>query len=540
MIPPRPRAGVLVRDLLQPNSHMKHASRVLAAVIFDMDGVVTDTARLHARAWKTLFDEYLQARARERHEAFAPFDAGADYLSYVDGKPRYDGVRSFLRARGIELPEGEVADGPQAQTVCGLGNAKDAIFQRLLYQERPTVFESTMVLARALRAEKVRLGLVTSSRHGREVLRLAGIEQLFDVVVDGLVADELELKGKPNPDIFLKAAELLAIAPARSAVVEDAVSGVQAGKRGGFGLVIGINRTNLGATLAANGADVVVRDLEGVDPGQIDHWLRARLPSALDRTEEIAARLRGRRPAVFLDYDGTLTPIVARPDLAIMDESMRAVVRALAYSCPTAIVSGRALQDVTRLVGLPELYYAGNHGFEIGGPAHSTIQYEPGKQFIADVQLASERLGRALAGVDGALIEDKRYSASVHYRLVAAERVPEVERVVDQVLQDLPSLHKRHGKKVFEIRPRIDWDKGRAVLWLLHVLHLDTPTVVPIYLGDDTTDEDAFSALKGRGIGVLVTAEPRSSAADYSLRDNQEVRRFLEVLTELARASSPP
>lgn len=518
---------------------MKHASRALAAVIFDMDGVVTDTARLHAQAWKTLFDEYLQRRARERGESFVPFDAGADYLRYVDGKPRYDGVRSFLHARGIELPGGDATDSPQAQTVCGLGNAKDALFQRLLYQEGPAVFESTIVLARELRAEKVRLGLVTSSRHGREVLRLAGIERLFDVTVDGLLAEELGLKGKPDPDIFLKAAELLAVAPARSVVVEDAVSGVQAGRRGGFGLVIGINRGDQGAALAANGADVVVTDLAGVGPAQIDAWLRGSLPSALARVEEIGERLRGRRPAVFLDYDGTLTPIVARPDLAVMDETMRAVVRALARFCPTAIVSGRALQDVARLAGLPELHYAGNHGFEIGGPQGSTMQYEPGKQFIADVELACERLGRALAGIEGALVEDKRYSASVHYRLVAPERVPEVERLVDQVVRDLPSLHKRHGKQVFEIRPRIDWDKGRAVLWLLQALRLDTPAVVPIYLGDDTTDEDAFSALKGRGIGVLVTAAPRSSAADYSLRDSKEVRRFLEMLTELARASRP-
>lgn len=258
------------------------------------------------------------------------------------------------------------------------------------------------------------------------------------------------------------------------------------------------------------------------------------LPSALACMDEIANRLRGRRLAVFLDYDGTLTPIMARPDLAVMDETMRAALRALARSCPTAIISGRALRDVARLVGLPELHYAGNHGFEISGPRGSTIQYEGGQQFVTDVQRACERLRHALAGIEGVLIEEKGYSASVHYRLVDPERVPELERRVDQVLQELPSLHKRPGKKVFEIRPSVEWDKGRAVLWLLQALRLDSAAVMPIYVGDDSTDEDAFSALRSCGIGVLVAAEPRRSAADYLLRDSDEVRRFLEMLSKLA------
>jgi alpha,alpha-trehalase len=508
------------------------------AVIFDMDGVVTNTAKLHAAAWKQLFDAYLQRRAEQRQEPFVPFDGRRDYLAYVDGKPRYEGVRSFIAARGIELPYGDPADSAGTETICGLGNTKDEIFERMLHEQGPEVFASTITLIEQLKAHGIKIGIVTSSKHGEDVLQMAGLTELFEVRVDGVVAERLGLKGKPDPDIFIKAAELLGVNAARSVVVEDAVSGVQAGRQGGFGLVIGIDRGHNREALAANGADMVVSDLAETRVDAIDAWFTAALPSALAHGTEIEQRLAGRQAAVFLDYDGTLTPIVARPELAVMSEAMRQTVRALGRCCPTAIVSGRGLADVARLIGLDDLYYAGNHGFEISGPGHTEISYEPGKQFVSAVNAISKRIESDIEDIDGAFVENKSYSLSVHYRLAAPERVPEVERVVDAVLEDFPSLHKRHGKKVFEIRPKIDWDKGKAVLWLLEALHLNGPEVLPIYVGDDVTDEDAFAALKGRGIGVLVTDVQRSSAADYSLRDTEEVRQFLQKLTALASAST--
>ena len=241
---------------------------------------------------------------------------------------------------------------------------------------------------------------------------------------------------------------------------------------------------------------------------------------------------------MFLDYDGTLTPIVARPELAVLSDAMRRTVDALGRCCPTAIVSGRGLADVARLVGLDDLYYAGNHGFEISGPGQTEISYEPGKQFASAVDAISKRIEAGIDKIEGAFVENKSYSLSVHYRLTASEQVPEVERVVDTALQEFPTLHKRHGKKVFEIRPKIDWDKGKAVLWLLEALHLDGPEVLPIYVGDDVTDEDAFAALKQLGIGVLVTDVPRPSAAAYSLRDTEEVRQFLQLLTALVSGNA--
>jgi trehalose 6-phosphate phosphatase len=507
------------------------------AVIFDMDGVVTNTAKLHARAWKQLFDDYLRRRSAESQQAFVPFDIKSDYLTYVDGKPRYEGVRSFIAARSIDLPYGDPSDGAGSDTICGLGNAKDEIFEQLLHQHGPEVFETTVALIEQLKAHGVKIGIVTSSKHCQDVLQMAGLDELFAARVDGVSAESLGLRGKPDPDIFLKAAELLGVTADRTVVVEDAVSGIQAGRRGHFALVLGVDRGHNRNALTANGADLVVNDLSEITLEQIEAWFASALPSALTHGAEIARRLHGRRAAVFLDYDGTLTPIAPRPDLALMAPDMREAVRALARCCTTAIVSGRALDDVARLVDLPELYYAGNHGFEISGPHHTDIRYEPGKRFLSAVDDVSRRIEAGIDGIDGAFVENKAYSLSVHYRLAAREQVPEVEHVVDEVLAGFPTLAKRHGKEVFEIRPRIDWDKGKAVLWLLEALQLDGPVVLPIYVGDDVTDEDAFAALKDRGIGVLVSDVPRPSLADYSLHDVGEVGQFLRMLATLTCTS---
>lgn len=265
--------------------------------------------------------------------------------------------------------------------------------------------------------------------------------------------------------------------------------------------------------------------------------LIADLPSALTHSGDIRQRLAGKRPAVFLDYDGTLTPIVDRPELAVMTPSMRETVRVLATVCPTAIVSGRGLADVAALVKLDELIYSGNHGFEISVPGESKVHNEKGRPFMEAVTGISRDIERRIGDIDGSIVENKTYSLSVHYRLVAPERVAEIENIVDAAISDYPKLHKRHGKKVFEIRPKIDWDKGKAVLLLLQTLHLDGDDVVPIYVGDDVTDEDAFRALKGRGIGVLVGTEARESTADYTLHDTDETQRFLHMLTDVARGS---
>jgi trehalose 6-phosphate phosphatase len=231
------------------------------AAIFDLDGVVTRTARLHAAAWKRLFDEYLRARSERTGEPFVPFDAHGDYLSYVDGKPRYEGVKDFLEARGITLPFGDESDGPEKETICGLGNGKNGYFEELLDRDGVEVFDSTVRLIRSLREHGVRVGMVTSSKHGRDIIRRAGIQDLFDVTIDGNDAAARRLAGKPRPDLFVETARLLGFAPSCTMVFEDAVSGVQAGRAGAFGRVIGVDRGQNRLALEAAGADCVVSDL---------------------------------------------------------------------------------------------------------------------------------------------------------------------------------------------------------------------------------------------------------------------------------------
>jgi alpha,alpha-trehalase len=243
---------------------VKLLRRTLDAVIFDMDGVVTRTAVLHAAAWKQLFDEFLQARAGEPG-SFRPFDIEADYRYYVDGKPRYDGVASFLASRDISLPYGSPDDPPDADTVCGLGNRKDAFFQQMLKRDGVEVYESTVRLIRRLKDASIKPGIFSASRNAGSILAAAGIHRLFDAKVDGLDAEKMSLAGKPSPETLLELARRLGASPARTAVVEDAIAGVQAGRAGDFALVIGVNRSGKPGTLLANGADIEVSDLSQVE-----------------------------------------------------------------------------------------------------------------------------------------------------------------------------------------------------------------------------------------------------------------------------------
>jgi beta-phosphoglucomutase family hydrolase len=231
------------------------------AVLFDLDGVITQTAKVHAAAWKHMFDAYLKQRAEHTGEPYRPFDIDRDYRQYVDGKPRFDGVASFLESRGIHLPHGSVNDPPEAETVTGLGNRKNAFFLKTLQEQGPEVYPSTITLIRQLRAHGFRIAVVSASTNCQAILDTAHIADLFDTRVDGITLAEKHLRGKPEPDSFLEAARELHTEAARAVVVEDAISGVEAGVRGKFGCVIGVDRTGHPDALKAAGATLVVQDL---------------------------------------------------------------------------------------------------------------------------------------------------------------------------------------------------------------------------------------------------------------------------------------
>jgi trehalose 6-phosphate phosphatase len=504
------------------------------AVIFDLDGVVTRTARVHAAAWKKLFDAFLAGR---EGEDFEPFSVEKDYLLYVDGRPRYEGVKSFLGSRGIELPFGESGEEPGWKTVCGLGNMKNRFFREHLQEEGVDVYPDTLDLLRSLGERGFATAIISSSRNCLDVLAAAGVEGLVDAVVDGNDSARLGLSGKPAPDVFLEAARRLEVDPRRAVVVEDALAGVEAGRRGGFGCVIGVDRSGQAEALREQGADRVVRGLGEVTVAGAGERPSDELSSALENAAEIARCAMNGRLAVFLDYDGTLTPIVDRPERAYFPEAAREAVRNLAELCTVAVVSGRDLQDVRRLVGIEEIFYAGSHGFDIAGPQGWHLDYQQGIEYLPSLDLAEEELKRQLENLEGVLVERKRFAVAVHFRRVAEERRREVEAAFDEVLGGHSNLRKSGGKMIFELRPDIDWDKGKAVSWLLAQLGLEGPGVLPLYLGDDLTDEDAFRELRrrGEGLGIVVREELRVTAAHYALEHTGEVRQFLQALAKVMK-----
>jgi alpha,alpha-trehalase len=501
-------------------------------LVFDLDGVVTRTAKLHAAAWKEMFDFYLEKRAGGG--VFDPFTIEDDYRKYVDGKPRYLGVKSFLDARGIDIPYGTPGDPPGMETVCGLGNRKDQLFHRRMKSHGVEVYESSLELVANLRNRGYRVAVASSSRNCTDVLVAAGIADLFDAQVDGIDIESLDLKGKPDPDMFLEAARRLGVEPARCVVLEDAISGVQAGRAGGFGLVIGVNRQDQEEALLEGGADLVVEDLEEI---AVEVSIQE-LGNALDSFAEIGERIGERRVAVFLDYDGTLTPIVSRPEYAVLPESMRSTLMELSTHCTVALVSGRGLADVKALVGIEDIYYAGSHGFEMAGPDGFERENEEAVRFLDDLDRAQAYLEEELAAVPGSQVERKRFTIAIHYRNVGEELVGEVDAAVKRAHRRFPGFRRTEGKKVFELQPDIDWNKGRAIEWLMEAVDIAGPGFVPLYIGDDITDEDAFEALKARGITVVVGDGERCTGAQYRLESPEEVGLFIVRLTALLEEES--
>jgi trehalose-phosphatase len=255
------------------------------------------------------------------------------------------------------------------------------------------------------------------------------------------------------------------------------------------------------------------------------------IPSALEHVQDIAGG--NRQLAIFLDYDGTLTPIVSHPEKALLSDSMRQALQSLVMQAPVAILSGRDLDDVRQRVNIGAIVYAGSHGFDIAGPRG--LRQQVATQFLPELDMVEEELGKQLAEIAGVRVERKRFSIAAHYRNVNESDVPNVERAVSEVAARHRELRKMDGKKVYELLPDIDWDKGKAVLWLLETLGLERAKVRPIYIGDDRTDEDAFRALGRRGIGILVSEQPRSTAARYALKNPAEVERFLRKLTLMTK-----
>jgi len=525
------------------------------SAIFDLDGVITDTAKIHFKAWKQTFEEYLRLAEKKGPVKYRPFTHDDDYLPYVDGKPRYKGVDSFLKSRGINLPWGSPSDGPEKETVCGIGNKKNLEFRKHLTSRDIEVFPAAIDFVKRLKARGIKVGVASSSKNCAAILNCARIRELFETVVDGEVSARLKLKGKPEGDIFVKAAENMKADPKYSMVVEDATSGIAAGRNAGFGLVLGIAMKKNRQDLLEEGADIVVEDFDNLKdfplenfflktPNHIfDFWdknpssIKTEAGELLFKKEKIffsqmfyrkaSEFLSTDKTVFFLDYDGTLTPIVSRPELAIMSEEMRKMVKELNKKFRVAIVSGRGRQDVEKLVDIPDLIYAGNHGFDIRINSENIILQEMEK-YIPLVARITNQFNSKLSRIEGVIIEKKKFSVAVHYRLARDTEFPFIEREVAEVIKNNPDLRLMKGKKVFEILPRMEWDKGKALMRIMKTLGLDWKKQNIIYIGDDTTDEDAFRVVRGRGMGVLVSKTPKRSFADFYVNSVNDVKKIFE------------
>ena len=529
------------------------------AAIFDLDGVITKTAKVHAEAWKQTFDEYLKLREKRDGEAFKEFSKDDDYLLYVDGKPRYEGIKSFLESRKIEIPMGDLSDSADKETVCGLGTKKNAKFRYVIKKYGVEIYPSTLAFLKSLKECGVKIGVASSSKNCQFILQASELEDLFETRVDGEVSAELGLKGKPEADIFVRAANNLGVVPANSIVIEDANSGVQAGRNGGFGLVLGVARKNNEFELLGYGADIAVRDLSEISFKWIERWFHKKPKSLFGSWHELettnhaepledehthvvidnlynvrtgkGALITGKKLVFFLDYDGTLTPIVDRPDLAIMAEDMRDAVKAVAKKHMVAIVSGRMREDVQNLVKIDGIFYAGSHGFDIEGPGGFSMIQPKAKESIPVVSRLIETLKKELKDVEGALVEEKKFSVAVHYRLVKEKYWEDIKKVVEKVVKNEDMVRLMSGKMVYEILPNMEWDKGKAIRWIMDAMKISWSDSSIVYIGDDVTDEFAFRAIRTRGTGILVADQPKESAADFRVETPDDVKKiFSEIL----------
>jgi alpha,alpha-trehalase len=362
------------------------------------------------------------------------------------------------------------------------------------------------------------------------ILGKTGLSNEFDVRIDGIEAERLELSSKPDPYILWEVARRLGIEPEQTIVIEDSVVGVTASSRGRFGLTIGIDDGEQQQLMLEHGADYVLRDLcrLHVDGTSGDDEFS---PPFLAEMELISNQLADKQPALFLDYGGTLTPAKQNPEIAELSKKMRHALRQVAKLMPLTIVSGRDVEDLRNRVGLPELIYAGSHGLEIlGHDLH--LELPEGIDVLEDLDEAMAELSRLLGEFPDVSIERKRFAIVLRYKERDMLSTAHLEATIEQVKMQLPRLRKIGGKQVFELLPNIDWNKGRAVKWLLAEMGLEGPDKLPLYIGDDVTDEDAFRSLRGVGIGILVAKRPQPSMATYRISDSNDVLKLLHHLIQ--------
>lgn len=499
----------------------------IKGIIFDMDGVVTQTADLHCKAWKVVFNQFFR-QIKEKDYYFTL----KDYLYYFDGIPRIDGVINFLNACKIDGNKITNKYGSLKKAVEEICKIKNNLFLSMIDENKVKVFPDALEFIKYLLALNYKVAIISSSKNCQIILDKAGIIHLFSICIDGESAERKNIPGKPHPGIFLEAAKQLQLLPEQCMVIEDALAGVSAAKQGQFGLVVALDRKNkLFNEFKQYDPDYILRDLSKNQVNLYKTFDSSKAAPAINALPILSSALiQQKEIVVFLDYDGTLTPIVDRPQDAHLSSVMKESILQLCKNYLTIIISGRELSNLKEKVGVETLFYAGNHGFEFESPKNFNFSYEIGKEYIEDIQSIFKKIYSILKDVKGCIIENKKFTLSIHYRLVHETNYELISSTIDFLLPSYPKLSRHAGKKVIEIRPNIPWNKGIFSINLLKNMKKDNPNVIPIYIGDDLTDEDAFQLFNANGITIKV-GQGSSTHAHYFLESPNEVRLFLDQLT---------
>ncbi len=511
------------------NQKIKMQKFGMKAIIIDMSEVLVHTARINQNAWETVFNDLLN-----KNNVMQPFTI-EDYNTFIEGKPKFERVQNFLNSQNINLPFGSQSESTEKDTICSLEKRKSKIFSHLLKENELQFYEKALEKIKYWKEKGLKTAIVSSDETFKKSLNASVINNLFDVKIDGHASRKKGLKEKPEADLYIEATKKLGVDAESCVLFDDSVPGLQAGSKGNFGLVIGVSRRENRKLLSENGADLVIDNFDELDlinDPDIKTWFNQSIPPFASQYVEIGKAVYNKTPVLFLDYDGTLTSIVQHPEAAVISKEMYEVLNECAAKFKVAAVSGRDMDDLKSRIKLENMIYAGSHGFRISGPDGLYMEHDKSEEILPVLDKMEKKLNQVfLNSIEGLQIERKRYAIAIHYRNSREKDIPYIKNMVYETTKNSEGFKVGEGKKILEIKPDINWHKGKAVLWILDKLGLTDPNkFIPIYIGDDVTDEDAYKALKGRGIGIQVGPGAATTAAQYRFKNVYQVRIFLKEL----------
>ncbi|MBX7432210.1 trehalose-phosphatase [Mycobacterium sp. Y57] len=502
------------------------------AVIFDLDELLSEAASVQRAACASLFNDFLTRRPPHEGEDRSLF-TDDDYQRLDETKPCSDRIAEFLASRGISLPPGGPSETGQ-DTIYGLANRHRSLYLDAL-SERVPRFAAIVTLARRLRGIGVATAVHASGLVCEQVLKSAGLADLFDVCIDGSAAEGLQIAGNPGLAVLartkhlLEATDTLGVPAQRSILIADTEEGVTAGRDAGFALVVGANWTGDADRLFERGADVLVADLADIAVRTGGKRIST-VPNVLHAYGQLATLAGARESVVILNFDGVLSRYVSDPAAATLVEGVAEGLQRLARVSPVVVISGRDLADVRERVGIPGVWYAGGHGLDLAGPDGSHYENAEAAAMTPVLGEVAAELRDAIGQIPGVRVEHKRLAVAVHIGDVASEHVGEVVATAHRLGQRR-TLRVVNGRRLVELRPNVDWDTATTLAWIRSHINASKP-LLPIYIGGDPADEDAFDAVQFNGVGIVVRHDEdgdRRTAARYTLDGPEQVREILDL-----------